>query len=74
MLFACNNNNISDNLFDYILFTTFQDMDENVKQLQKKLAEVELEAEHLLLARHQVIQNFKLKVIDASTMTYKKNK
>ncbi|RZB60355.1 hypothetical protein D0Y65_043221 [Glycine soja] len=31
-------------------------MDENMKQFQKKLTELEVEAEHILLARHQVIQ------------------
>ncbi|KAI9075849.1 hypothetical protein K1719_013744 [Acacia pycnantha] len=36
-------------------------MDENMKQFQKKLTELELEAEHLLLARNQLVENDKLR-------------
>ncbi|WJX52471.1 hypothetical protein P8452_38582 [Trifolium repens] len=36
-------------------------MDDNIKHLQKKLTELELEAEHLLLARHQLVENDKLR-------------
>ncbi|KAK7243056.1 hypothetical protein RIF29_37840 [Crotalaria pallida] len=36
-------------------------MDENMKKFQNKLKEVELEAEHLLLARHQLVENDKLR-------------
>lgn len=32
-------------------------MDETMKQFQQSLIELETEAEHLLLARHQVISN-----------------
>lgn len=36
-------------------------MDEKMKHFQKKLTELELEAEHLLLARHQLVENDKLR-------------
>ncbi|KAG4400687.1 hypothetical protein GLYMA_07G109700v4 [Glycine max] len=36
-------------------------MDENMKQFQKKLTELEVEAEHLLLARHQLVENDRLR-------------
>ncbi|XP_058733280.1 uncharacterized protein LOC131604901 [Vicia villosa] len=36
-------------------------MNENMKHFQKKLTELELEAEHLLLARHQLVENDKLR-------------
>lgn len=36
-------------------------MDENMKQFQKKLTELEVEAEHLLLARNQLVENDKLR-------------
>ncbi|XP_020203288.1 uncharacterized protein LOC109788861 [Cajanus cajan] len=36
-------------------------MDESMKQFQKKLTELEVEAEHLLLARHQLVENDKLR-------------
>ncbi|XP_010258887.1 PREDICTED: uncharacterized protein LOC104598494 [Nelumbo nucifera] len=32
-------------------------MDDDMKQLQQKLTEVEIEAENLLLARHQLVEN-----------------
>jgi len=40
-----------------------------MKQFQKELTELEVEAEHLLLARHQVIQIYELKVITVFTKT-----
>ncbi|MBA0589535.1 hypothetical protein Goshw_009899 [Gossypium schwendimanii] len=36
-------------------------MDENMKQLQQSLIELETEAEHLLLARHQLVENDKVR-------------
>ncbi|ESW06536.1 hypothetical protein PHAVU_010G055900 [Phaseolus vulgaris] len=36
-------------------------MDENMKQFQKELTELEVEAEHLLLARHQLVENDRLR-------------
>jgi len=45
-----------------------------MKQFQKKLTELEVEAEHHLLARHQVIQIYELKVITVFTKTYKNSK
>ncbi|XP_061360179.1 uncharacterized protein LOC133304198 [Gastrolobium bilobum] len=36
-------------------------MDDTMKQLQKKLTEVEVEAEHLLFARQQLVENDKLR-------------
>ncbi|OMO69535.1 hypothetical protein CCACVL1_19444 [Corchorus capsularis] len=36
-------------------------MDENMKQLQQSLIELEIEAEHLLLARHQLVENDKVR-------------
>ncbi|XP_054815892.1 uncharacterized protein LOC129315835 [Prosopis cineraria] len=36
-------------------------MDENMQQFQKKLTELEVEAEHLLLARNQLVENDKLR-------------
>ncbi|XVE76905.1 hypothetical protein DITRI_Ditri13aG0017800 [Diplodiscus trichospermus] len=36
-------------------------MDENVKQFQQGLIEIETEAEHLLLARHQLVENDKVR-------------
>ncbi|KAK1258662.1 hypothetical protein QJS04_geneDACA019263 [Acorus gramineus] len=34
-------------------------MDPGMKQLQESLTEIEIEAEHLLLARHQLVENDK---------------
>ncbi|OMP01348.1 hypothetical protein COLO4_11958 [Corchorus olitorius] len=36
-------------------------MDESMKQLQQGLTELEIEAEHLLLARHQLVENDKVR-------------
>ncbi|EEF50304.1 conserved hypothetical protein [Ricinus communis] len=36
-------------------------MDESMKQFQQSLVELETEAEHLLLARHQVVENDKIR-------------
>ncbi|KAF2315404.1 hypothetical protein GH714_039125 [Hevea brasiliensis] len=36
-------------------------MDETMKQFQQSLVELETEAEHLLLARHQVVENDKMR-------------
>ncbi|CAL5203958.1 unnamed protein product [Lathyrus oleraceus] len=36
-------------------------MNDNLKHFQRKLTELELEAEHLLLARHQLVENDKLR-------------
>ncbi|KAF2306977.1 hypothetical protein GH714_022984 [Hevea brasiliensis] len=36
-------------------------MDETMKQFQENLVELEIEAEHLFLARHQVIENDKMR-------------
>ncbi|TXG62593.1 hypothetical protein EZV62_009587 [Acer yangbiense] len=36
-------------------------MDETMKQFQQGLVEIETEAEHLLLARHQIVENDKLR-------------
>ncbi|KAI9182189.1 hypothetical protein LWI28_022945 [Acer negundo] len=36
-------------------------MDETMRQFQQGLVEVETEAEHLLLARHQIVENDKLR-------------
>ncbi|KAL4352224.1 hypothetical protein GQ457_06G033020 [Hibiscus cannabinus] len=36
-------------------------MDENMKLLQQSLIEIETEAEHLLLARHQLVENDKVR-------------
>ncbi|XVF79817.1 hypothetical protein PTKIN_Ptkin15bG0020300 [Pterospermum kingtungense] len=36
-------------------------MDENMKQFQQGLIELETEAEHLLLARHQLVENDKVR-------------
>ncbi|GLT60227.1 hypothetical protein SLA2020_330020 [Shorea laevis] len=36
-------------------------MDENMKQFQQSLIELETEAEHLLLARHELVENDKMR-------------
>ncbi|TXG62947.1 hypothetical protein EZV62_009941 [Acer yangbiense] len=36
-------------------------MDETMRQFQQGLVEIETEAEHLLLARHQIVENDKLR-------------
>ncbi|XP_057428279.1 uncharacterized protein LOC130721496 [Lotus japonicus] len=44
-------------------------MDQTMKQLQKKLTELEVEAEHLLLARHQLVENDKLRNWNREALT-----
>lgn len=38
-------------------------MDETMKQFQLELVEVEIEAENLLLARHEVLENYIMHVV-----------
>ncbi|XP_027337605.1 uncharacterized protein LOC113851342 [Abrus precatorius] len=49
--------------FSFELFSTLfsSNMDETMKEFQHKLTELELEAEHLLLARHQLVENDRLR-------------
>ncbi|KAI4356696.1 hypothetical protein L6164_000698 [Bauhinia variegata] len=44
-------------------------MDENMKLFQKGLAELEVEAEHLLLARSQLVENDRLRNGDREALT-----
>ncbi|KAI4354768.1 hypothetical protein L6164_003607 [Bauhinia variegata] len=44
-------------------------MDENMKQFQKALTELEVEAEHLLLARNQLVENDRLRNGDREALT-----
>ncbi|KAI5395611.1 hypothetical protein KIW84_061959 [Lathyrus oleraceus] len=63
-------NNLQNDIAVHQLHNTREKLvNDNLKHFQRKLTELELEAEHLFLARHQLFENDKLRNGNRETLT-----